>query len=118
MNKQVTRQGSKRGQSSKQDQSPNKQITRQAQKQERRREEQRHREEEKRRALLRRRILIGGLIALVILAIGITAFVVVNAKGSTSNANQGQTVFNPAYQPVDNIYCDQLEHSEVHYHQH
>ena len=35
---------------------------------------------------------------------------------SSSTGTQGHTVFNPDYQPIDGVYCDQLEQTGFHHH--
>ena len=95
--------------------------TRQAIKQERREEEKRRRLEEQRRAVRRKRFLLASVVAAVLLASAITAYVLLNARNSTAknpNALPTEQVFNSAYQPVDGIYCDQLEQTAYHIHVH
>jgi hypothetical protein len=100
----------------------NKPLTRQAMKLERREEEKRRRLEEQRRARRNKRILVVSLIAIVALvASAITVFALQNARNSTAqnpNALPTEQVFNAAYQPVDGIYCDQLEQTAYHIHVH
>ncbi len=97
-------------------------ITRQAQKEERREEERQRRQAAQRRAVRRKRtIWISVIAAVVVLASAITAFVLVNAPKSTAqnpSALPTEAVFNPAYPPVDRVYCDQLEQQGYHIHVH
>jgi hypothetical protein len=79
-----------------------------------RREEALRREEERRRATRRTRITIISIIAAVILFAG-----GIYAYATYANAqSQTPTISNPAYQPIDNVYCDQQEQTTVHYHAH
>ena len=99
----------------------NQPLTRQAIKLERREEGKRRRLDEQRRAVRRKRILIGSLVAAVLVASAITAYTLLNARNSTAkspNALPTEQVFNAAYQPVDGIYCDQLEQTSYHIHAH
>jgi hypothetical protein len=99
----------------------NKPPTRQAIKLERREEEKRRRLEEQRRATRRKRLLLGSIVAAVLLASAITVYAFLNARNSTAqnpNALPTEQVFNAAYQPVDGIYCDQLEQTAYHIHVH
>jgi hypothetical protein len=99
----------------------NKPLTRQAMKLERREEEKRRRLEEQRRARRRKRVLLVSIVAVVLVASAITVYAVLNARKSTAqnpNALPTEQVFNPAYQPVDGIYCDQLEQTGYHIHAH
>jgi hypothetical protein len=144
MSKQSSRQASKQGQnankqsnnqSSKQSSPTNKQTTtvaakqnrpgdkpptRQAIKQERREEEKRRRQEEKRRAVRRKRILIGSLVAAVVLVAAVSIFAFANAQkpASQNQATPTEQVVNPAYPPVNGIYCDSLEQTAYHIHAH
>ena len=100
----------------------NRPITRQAQKQERREEERQRRQATQRRAVRRKRtILISVIVAVVVLASAITAYALANAHKSTAqnpSALPTEAVFNPAYPPVDGVYCDQLEQTAYHIHVH
>jgi len=146
MSKQTPRQASKRGQtankqsnnlsskqavpankqttnvSQKQGRSANRPLTRQAIKQERREEEKRRRLQEQRRAARRKRLLLVSIVvAVVLLASGITVYAFQKARNSTArnpNALPTEQVFNSAYQPVDGVYCDQLEQLSYHIHVH
>ena len=147
MSKQVPRQTSKQGkvpnkqssnQSSKQTGPANKSAsaapvkqtatsnrppTRQAQKEERRQQQRAQALAAQRRAVRRKRaIWISVIAAVVVLASAITAYVLVNAPKSTAqnpSATPTEAVFNPAYPPVDGVYCDQLEHvNSYHIHVH
>jgi len=98
-------------------------ITRQAQKEERREEERQRRQAAQRRAVRRKRaIWISAIAAVVVLASAITAYALVNAPKSTKqnpSALPTEAIFNPAYPPVDGVYCDQLEHvNSYHIHVH
>ncbi len=95
----------------------NKPLTRLTIKQERREEEKRRRLEEQRRARRNKRILVVSLIAAaVLLAAGISVWAYANAH--SSQATQTEQVVNPAFPPVDNIYCDSLEQTAYHIHAH
>ncbi len=134
MNKQTSKQGQNANKQSspankqttnvpvKQNRPGDKPTTRQAIKQERRQEERQRRLEEQRHAVLRKRILIGSLVAAAVVLIAAISFLIynANAKKSTSKNQAASTeqVVNPAYPPVDNIYCDSLEHTEYHIHAH
>jgi hypothetical protein len=145
MSKQTSRQTSKQGQSankqssnqnSKQASPANKQVasgaakqsnsatkppTRQAMKQERREEERQHQLNAKRRAARNRRILIGSLVAAAVLLVATVSFVVYSNTHNASAQNQAsstEAVFDPAYPPVDGVYCDQLEQTAYHHHVH
>jgi hypothetical protein len=99
----------------------NRPITRQAQKQERR-EERQWRQAAQQRAVRRKRtILISVIVAVAVLASAITAYALANAHKSTAqnpSALPTEAVFNPAYPPVDGVYCDQLEQLSYHIHVH
>ena len=98
----------------------NKPLTRQAIKLERREEEKRRRLGEQRRAVRRKRFLLVSLVAAVLLASAIAVYALLNARNSTAkkpNALPTEQVLNPAYQPVDGIYCN-LEQSAYHIHVH
>ena len=131
MSKQSSRQTSKQGQSankqsnnqiSKQTSPANKPPTRQAMKQDRRQEERQRRLDAQRRAARNKRILIGSIIAAAVLLVATVSFVVYsnthNASAQNPNAIPSEQVFNPAYQPVDCIYCYQLEKTFYHIHAH
>lgn len=94
-----------------------KQVTRQQIKQERRREEQRRREEERLRAAkAKRNFTIGAIVgSVLVLAIAVSVYFFFIAPSSNA---QGQTSTNPNFPAVDNIACDQLEQTAVHYHVH
>ncbi len=100
----------------------NRPITRQAQKEERREEERQRRQAAQRRAVRRKRaIWISGIVAVVVLASAITAFALANAHKPTAqnpSALPTEAVFNPAYPPVNGVYCDQLEQQGYHIHVH
>ena len=145
MSKQTSRQTSKQGQSankqsnnqkSKQSSPANKQIasgtvkqstsatkppTRQAMKQERREEERQRQLNAKRRAARNKRILIGSLIAAAVLLVATVSYAVYSNTHNASAQNQAsstEAVFDPAYPPVDGVYCDQLEQTAYHHHVH
>lgn len=127
MNKQITRQNAKQGQNGKsgsnQNQSPNKRVTRQSQKLARRQEEQQKREAEQRRAKQRRRFAVIGIAAVIVLAVGLTGYLIANAHSSNSSNGQStlniqETPVNPNYPAVDGIYCDTLEQTAYHVHAH
>jgi hypothetical protein len=94
-----------------------KQVTRQQSRQERRREEQRRREEERLRAAkAKRNFTIGAILGgVLVLAIAVSVYFFFIAPSSNA---QGQTSTNPNFPPVDNISCDNLEQTAVHYHVH
>src|SRR5947209_1148807 len=98
MNKQITRQNAKQGQSA------NRQTTRQSQKLERRREEQQRREAEQRRAKLRRSISIISIVAVILLAVGLTAYLIAKAHSPTGQNGVvvQETPVNPSYPAIDN----------------
>ena len=99
----------------------NRPITRQAQKEGRREEERQRRQAAQRRAVLRKRTIWISVIAVVVLASAITAYTLANAHKSTAqnpSAVPTEAVFNPAYPPVDHVYCDQLEQLSYHIHVH
>ncbi len=101
----------------------NRPITRQAQKEGRREEERQRRQAAQRRAVRRKRaIWISGIVAVVVLASAITVYTLANAPKSTAqkptSALPTEAVFNPAYPPVDGVYCDQLEQLSYHIHVH
>ena len=98
----------------------NKPLTRQAMKYERRMEEQQRRAAQQRRAVGTRRIVILSVVAVVVCAsVLVTYFVVQARQARSTTANQCQgTVFDPNYQPIDCVYCDQLEQSAYHHHVH
>lgn len=106
----------------KQTSTSNRPFTRQAQKQERREEERQRRQAAQRRAARRKRtIWISVIAAVVVLASAITAYALINAPKSTAqnpSALPTEAVFNPAYPPVDHVYCDQLEQTAYHIHVH
>jgi len=96
-----------------------KQVTRRPKKQDlrrERREEHLRREAERKREEKRRRITIIGVMAAVVLVVGLIVTYVVYAN----NQNQTQTpqVVNPQYPPVDNIYCQSNEQLAFHIHAH
>lgn len=93
----------------------NKPLTRQSIKQERREEEKRRRLEEQRRtARKKRNFLISIVAAVLVLAAAISIFLYAN----THPATQAEQVVNPAYPPVDGVYCDKLEQTAYHIHAH
>lgn len=113
--------------SAKQTNSSNKPQTRQAIKQERRQEGRQRRLDAQRRAARNKRILwISLIVAAVIVVATVSAVVFANTHKPTgqNQASQNPTslpteqVFNSAYQPVDGIYCDQLEQTAYHHHVH
>jgi hypothetical protein len=129
MSKHPPRQASKQGQnankqsgnqSTKQNRPGDKLLTRQAMKQERREEERQRRLGERQRAVRRKRFLLVGLVAAVILVAAVAVYAFVNAHNSTARGQAAPTeqVFNSAYQPVDGVYCDQLEQLSYHIHVH
>ena len=109
-------------QTSKQRQSVNRQSNNQISKQDRRQEERQRRLDAQRRAARNKRILIGSIIAAAVLLVATVSFVVYsnthNASAQNPNAIPSEQVFNPAYQPVDGIYCDQLDKTFYHIHAH
>ncbi|HXZ03718.1 MAG TPA: hypothetical protein VEH81_02740 [Ktedonobacteraceae bacterium] len=128
-NKQSSNQNSKQSPANKQtasgsvkqSNSATKQPTRQAMKQERREEERRRQLQAKRRAERNKRILIGSLIAVAVLLVGTVSFIVYSNTHKTAALNQAtpaEAVFDPAYPPVDGVYCDQLEQIAYHHHVH
>lgn len=100
----------------------NRPITRQTQKEERRQQQRAQALATQRRAVRRKRtIWISVIAAVVVLASAITAYALVNAPKSTKqnpSALPTEAVFNPAYPPVDGVYCDQLEQLAYHIHVH
>jgi hypothetical protein len=100
----------------------NRPITRQTQKEERRQQQRAQALAAQRRAVRRKRtILISVIAAVVVLASAITAYALANAHKSTAqnpSALPTEAVFNPAYPPVDRVYCDQLEQQGYHIHVH
>ena len=137
MSKQNSRQTMKQGQSAnkqaspankqvasgstKQSNSATKQPTRQAMKQERREEERQRQLNAKRRAARNKRILVASLIAVAVLIVATVSFVVYSNAHNASAQNQASSteqVVNPAYPPVDKIYCDALEQTAYHIHAH
>src|SRR5205085_2307606 len=83
-----------------------------------RREEQARREAERRQQAARNRaIIIGSIVAVVVLITGVIIYVVY-ANGQGQSQTQTRQVVNPAYQPVDGVYCDQGEQSAFHIHAH
>jgi hypothetical protein len=129
-NKQSNNQTSKRASpankqivsgSVKQSNSANKPPTRQAMKQERRQEERQRQLNAQRRAARNKRILIGSLITAAVLLVATVSFVVYSNMHNASAQNQAtstEQVVNPAYPPVDGIYCDALEQTAYHIHAH
>lgn len=96
-----------------------KQITRRPTKQVRRqerRDEQLRREAERQRAARNRKIVWSSIIAAVVIIVAASVFYYVSNQNQ--GQNQSETVFNPSYPPVDNIYCDQLEQTAYHVHAH
>ena len=79
-----------------------------------------HRLGVQRRAVRRRRFLLVGLVAAVILVAAGAVYAFVNAHNSSTqgHATPTEQVFNSAYQPVDGVYCDQLEQLSYHIHVH
>jgi hypothetical protein len=105
----------------KQSTSANKPPTRQAIKQERRQEERQRQLNAQRRAARNKRILIGSLITAAVLLVATVSFVVYSNTHNASVQNQAtptEQVVNPAYPPVDGIYCDALEQTAYHIHAH
>ncbi len=100
----------------------NKPLTRQAVKQERRQEERQRRLEEQRRAARNKRILIVGLSAAAVVLVAAVSFFIYNAYAkkptSQNQATPSEQVVNPAYPPVNGIYCDSLEQTAYHIHAH
>jgi len=94
-----------------------KQITRRPTKHTRRQdrqEEQLRREAEQKQAARRRRLTLIGIIIAALLIIGtITAYVIYS-----NGQPQTTTVVNPAYPPIDGIYCDKQEQTAFHIHTH
>ncbi len=142
MSKQPSRQASKQGQnankqssnqsskqtgpenkqtanvSAKQTNPSNKPLTRQAVKQARRQQQQMLLLNAQRRARRRRILLVSLIAAAVVLIAAGSVFAYVNSHNSTSQATPTEQVFNPAYPPVDGIFCDQLEQTSYHIHAH
>jgi len=128
MNKQITRQKSKQNRSSNkqgssqnatQSRAPsktisNKPVSHQAQKLDRRKEEQLRREEERRRQARSSRTTLISIISAIVLAAVIVGVVFYMTARSSST----ETIVNPSYPPVDNIYCDKLEQTAFHIHAH
>ena len=77
-------------------------------------EEQLRREAEKKQAARRRRITVIAIIVAAVLLVGTITAYAIHSNGQT----QAETVVNPAYPPVDSIYCDTLEQSAFHIHVH
>src|SRR5438552_15906657 len=94
---------------------PTKQVRRQE-----RREEQLRREAERLRAARNRKIIWSSIIAAIIIIVAASVFYYVYNQNHSQNQNQNQTetIVNPSYPPVDNIYCDELEQSAYHVHAH
>ena len=98
-----------------------KQVTRRPTKQDlrkERREEQIRREAERKRRQKRSRItIISTIVAVAVIAVGLTSFIVYN---NTHGQSQTQTrpIVNPQYPPVDNVYCEQQEQLAFHIHAH
>src|SRR6266480_5401770 len=90
---------------------PTKQVRRQE-----RREEQLRREAERRRAARNRRIVLGSIISAIVIIVAASVFYYVYNRNQ--GQNQTETVFNPSYRHVDNIYCGELEQSAYHVHAH
>ena len=110
-------------QSTKQNQPAGKPLSRQAQKNVRRQEEQLRRQQQQQRAARRKVLLIGTLIIAAVIIAAFVAIPLINGHlhPSQNSAAQSQpqpteSIFNPAYPPVDSIFCDQLEQTAVHYH--
>lgn len=108
--------------SSKQANSANKPLTRQAVKQARRQQQQQQLLNAQRRAARNKRIVIGSLVAVAVVVIAAVSFLIYNANAKNSTGQNQTTateqVVNPAYPPVDNIYCDSLEQTAYHIHAH
>jgi hypothetical protein len=106
----------------KQNNSAYKPLTRQAIKQERRQEERQRRLDEQRRAVRNKRILIASLVAAAIVLVAVVSFIIYNANAknpaSQNQAASTEQVVNPAYPPVNGIYCDALEGTAYHIHAH
>ncbi len=108
-------------QASKQNVPASKPVTRQAFKFERRQEEKRRRQEEQRRAARRKMNTIIGIVAIVVLLLGgLGYFVYTNYVHPSVGVvpTVVPTPINPNYPAVDNIPCDALEQTAVHYHAH
>jgi hypothetical protein len=145
MSKQTSRQTSKQGQNTnkqssnqnakqaspankqtstgsvKQSTSATKQPTRQVMKQERREEERQRQLNAKRRAVRNKRILIGSLIAVAVLVVATVSYAVyanIHNASAQNQASSTEAVFDPAYPPIDGVYCDQLEQTAYHHHVH
>ena len=108
--------------SAKQASPANKPLTRQAAKQARRQQQQVHLLNAQRRAVRNKRILISSLVAVAVVLVAAVSFLIYNANAHNPTA-QGQAtsteqVVNPAYPPVDGIYCDTLEQTAYHIHAH
>jgi hypothetical protein len=106
----------------KQNNSAYKPLTRQAIKQERRQEERQRRLDEQRRAVRNKRILIGSLVAAAVVLVAVVSFIIYNANAknptSQNQVTPTEQVVNPAYPPVNGIYCDSLEQTAYHIHAH
>ena len=59
-----------------------------------------------------RRTTISLVAAAVVIAAGLIAYIIIG----NATATQGHTVFNADYQPIDGVYCDQLEQTAYHHH--
>jgi hypothetical protein len=108
--------------SAKQANPANKPLTRQAAKQARRQQQQTLLLNAKRRAARNKRILIVGLVAAAVVLVAAVSFFIykANAKNPTSQnqTTPSEQVVNPAYPPVEGIYCDSLEQTAYHIHAH
>ncbi len=59
-----------------------------------------------------RRTTISLVAAAVVIAAGLIAYIIIGNMTST----QAHTVYNADYQPIDGVYCDQLEQTAYHHH--
>lgn len=91
-----------------------KQLTRQAQRQTRRATSQ-QRQAQQRSATRTKNIVVISVIAAVLLVAAVSVYFL---AFSPSAASQTAAVYNPVYQPVDGIYCDQQEKTAFHIHAH
>lgn len=97
--------------------------TRDAAKYARRQAERQSRFLAQRRARRIRNTIITVAALVIVLAGSLTAYLVYNAQhsksqGTTANAPFTEPIFDSDFQPIDNVYCDQLEGSVEHIHAH
>ncbi len=108
--------------SAKQANPANKPLTRQAAKQTRRQQQQTLIQNARRRAARNKRILIISLVTAAVVLVAVVSFLAYSnahkATAQNQNALPTEQVFDPAYPPVDGIYCDKLEQTAYHHHVH